>query len=177
MPESAGAVGDRQQPDMGDIVEHRYRRIEQAITKTLFEIGKRQQLLAQFRPVLQLEPAHAADTVGGLGALDRAGGDRRMPAVVAVEIAQHIPDRAGRRVEDRAFDDVRHGLQPPNTRLSASKPPWNTPAPMLLTSSVSRSGAQSKSSDHSRKVWSPSVNGVRRKYAASFSSAIGDSRI
>ena len=95
---------------MGDIIEHRNRRIEQAIAESLFKIGERQQLLAQFGAVLELEPPHAADAIGGLRAFDRAGRDRGMPAVVAVEIAQHIPDRAGRRVEDRAFEDVRHGV-------------------------------------------------------------------
>src|SRR3954453_21622357 len=149
---------------MGDVVEHRHRRVEQAIAEGLFEIRQRQQLLAQFGAVLELEPPDTTDAVRGLGALDGAGGDRGMPAVMAVEIAQHVPDRSRGRIEDRALDDVRHG-QPPNTRLSASKPPWNTPAPMLLTSSVSRSGAQSKSADHSRKVLSPSVTGVRRKVA------------
>ena len=110
MPERPVAVRHRQQPHMGDVIEHRNRRIEQAIAEGLFEIGQRQQLLAQLRAVFQLEAPHAADAVGGLRALDRAGGDRRMPAVMAVEIAQHIPDRAGRRVEDRAFDDMRHGV-------------------------------------------------------------------
>jgi hypothetical protein len=31
-----------------------------------------------------------------------------MPSVMTVEVAQHIPDRIGRGVQDRAFDDVRH---------------------------------------------------------------------
>jgi hypothetical protein len=65
-------------------------------------------LLAQLGTVLQLEAPDTADLVGGLRALDGAGRHRGVPAVVAVEIAQHIPDRAGRRVEDRAFDDMRH---------------------------------------------------------------------
>ena len=93
MPERAVAVGDGQQANMRDIVEHRDRRIEQAIAEGLFEIGQRQQLLAQFGAVLELEASDAADLVGGLRALDRAGRDRRMPAVVAVEVAQHVPDR------------------------------------------------------------------------------------
>src|SRR6266481_5076835 len=108
MPKRAVTVGDRQQPDMRDVVEHRNRRIEQAIAEGLFEVGERQQLLAQFRAVLQFEAAHAADAVRGLRALDRAGRNRGMPAVMAVKIAQHIPDHAGRRVDDRALDNVRH---------------------------------------------------------------------
>src|SRR6202011_1382323 len=110
MPERPVTVGDRQQADMRDVVEHRDRRIEQAIAERLFEVGERKQLFAQFGAVLELEPAYATDTVGGLGALDGAGRDRGMPAVMAVEVAQHVPDHAGRRVEDRALDDVRHGV-------------------------------------------------------------------
>src|SRR6185312_10849376 len=124
----------------------------------------RQQLLAQFRAVLQLETAYTADLVGRLRAFDRRSRDRRVPAVMAIEVAQHVPDRVGRCVQDRALDDMRHGY-PPNARFSASKPPWNTPPPILLTSSDSRSGAQSNSAVHSRKVWSPSVTGVRRSVA------------
>ena len=112
MPEGPVTIGDRQQANMRDIVEHRNRRIEQAIAEALFEIGQRQQLLAQLGAVLQYEPPHAADAVSGLGALDSAGRDRGMPAVMAIEIAQHVPDRAGRRIEDRALDDVRHGISP-----------------------------------------------------------------
>ena len=47
----------------------------------------REQLFAQFRAILQLEAADAADLVGGLRPLDSAGRDRRMPAVVTVEVA------------------------------------------------------------------------------------------
>src|SRR5581483_1372785 len=79
VPEGAVAVGDRQQADMRHIVEHRDRRIEQAIGKGLLEIGEREQLLAQLRAVLQPEAAYAADLVGWLRPLDRRGGDRRMP--------------------------------------------------------------------------------------------------
>jgi len=49
MPKRPVTVGDRQQADMRDVVEHRNWRIEQAIAEGLFEIGERQQLLAQFR--------------------------------------------------------------------------------------------------------------------------------
>src|SRR3954462_9396047 len=104
---------------MGHVIEHRYRRIEQAIAKSLLEVGQRQQLLTQLRAVLQLEAPDAADLVGSLRALDGAGRHRGMPAVVAVEISQHIPDRAGRRVEDRAFDDMRHASL--RTRASARR--------------------------------------------------------
>src|SRR5581483_11680137 len=127
--------------------------------------GERQQLLTQLGAILQLEPPDTADLVGGMRALDRRGRNRRMPAIMPVEIAQHRPRRIGRRVQDGAFDDMRHGSQPPNTRFSASNPPWNTPPPILPTSSFSRSGAQSNSADHSTKVWSPSVTGVSRSVA------------
>ena len=49
---------------MRDVIEHRDRRIEQAIAEGLLEIRQRQQLLAQFRAVGELEAAHAADAVG-----------------------------------------------------------------------------------------------------------------
>src|SRR5262249_31678313 len=142
----------------------RDRGVEQAIAEGLFEVGQREQLLAQLRAVLQPETADAADLVGGLRAFDRAGRNRGMPAIMPVEIAQQIPYRSRRRVEDRALDDVRHA-QPPKARLSASNPPWNTPPPMLLTRSISRSGAQSNSAVHSTNVWSPSVTGVSRSVA------------
>ena len=64
------------------------------------------------------------------------------------------------RVDDRALHHAGHDAQPPNWRLSASKPPWNTPVPMLAMSSASRSGVQSNSAVHSRKVRWPSVTGV-----------------
>src|SRR5262245_12862436 len=98
-------------------------------------------------------------------ALDRAHLHRRMPAVVAVEVAQNGPDAVDGRVDDRALDDAGHGPQPPNWRLSASKPPWNTAVAMLETSSASRSGAQSNSAVHSRKVRWPSVTGVNLSVA------------
>src|SRR5882757_479519 len=164
MPEGAVAIGDRQQPDMGDVIEQRNRRVQQAIAETLFEVGQRQQLLAQLAAVGELEAADAADLVGRITTLDGAGGDGGVPAVVAVEIAQYAPDPVGRRIDDRAFDDPRHA-QPPNARLSASKPPWNTPVPILATSSASRSGAQSNSAVHSTKINSPSVTGVSRSVA------------
>ena len=47
----------------------------------------------------------------------------------------------------------------------ASKPPWNTLVPIPSTSSASRAGSQSNSADHSAKVRSPSVTGVRRRVA------------
>src|SRR5262249_34904793 len=95
------------------------RRIEQAIAEALLEIGERKQLLAQLGAVLQLETPDAADLVGRLRALDCRGRDRRMPAVVTVEIAQHVPDHSGRRIKDRAFDDMRHtSLQ---TRVSGHR--------------------------------------------------------
>ena len=72
MPERAVAVGDGQQADVRDIVEERDRRIQQAIAEALFEIGERQQLLAQFTAVRQLETPDAADLVGGLAAFDCA---------------------------------------------------------------------------------------------------------
>src|SRR5207237_4952163 len=48
-----------------------------------------------------------ADLVGRLRALDRRRGDGRMPAIMAVEVAQHLPHDLGRRIDDRALDDVR----------------------------------------------------------------------
>src|SRR5207244_12063616 len=61
LPEGAIAIGDREQADMRHVVEHRDRRIEQAIAEGLFEIGQREQLLAQVRTVLYLEAPDAGD--------------------------------------------------------------------------------------------------------------------
>jgi hypothetical protein len=74
---------------------------------------------------------------------------------MAVEVAQHVPDRADWRIHDRALAD----LDLPG-RFSASKPPWNTPLPTRSASGRSRSGGQSNSADHSMKLRSPSVIGV-----------------
>ena len=63
VPEGAVAVGHRQQADVGHVVEHRDRRIEQAIAEGLLQIRQRQQLLAQLRAVLQLEAPDTADLV------------------------------------------------------------------------------------------------------------------
>src|SRR6476661_1906651 len=93
-------------------------------------------------------------------ALDGARLHCRVPALVAVEVTQNCPHAVDGRIDDRALYYARHGPQPPNWRLSASKPAWNTPVPMLETSSASRSGAQSNSAVHSRKVRWPSVTGV-----------------
>src|SRR5262245_65415600 len=101
-------------------------------------------------------------------ALDRAHLHCRVPAVVAVEVAQNGPHAVDGRVDDRALDDAGHGPQPPNWRLSASKPPWNTAVAMLETSSASRSGAQSNSAVHSSKARSLAVTGVRRSDQTSF---------
>src|SRR6516225_5760814 len=95
---------------MGDVVEQRYRRVEQAIAESLLEIRQRQQLFPQLRAVAEEEVSHAADLVGGLIALDGALGDRRMPAVVTVEIAQESPHAIGRRINDRRAHDADHGL-------------------------------------------------------------------
>ena len=107
-PEGAVAVGHRHQPHMRHVVEQRDRRIEQAIAEGLLEVGQREQLLAQLRAVLEAEAPHAADLVGRRAALDRARRDRRMPAVVAVEVAQHRPHPVDGCVDDGALHDVRH---------------------------------------------------------------------
>src|SRR6185437_13546326 len=164
LPECAVAISHRQQPDMSGVVEERDRRIDQAIAEALIEVGERQQLLAQLRAVGELETADAADAIRALSALDDAGRDRGVPAVVAIEIAQHRPDPIAGSIDDRAFDHVRH-LYPPNARFSASNPPWNVPPPMLAMRSASRSGGQSNSAVHSTKVRSPSVTGVSRSVA------------
>jgi len=52
--------------------------------------------------------AHAADAIGALTALDGAGRNRGMPAIVAVEITQHRPDLVSWGVDDRALNHVRH---------------------------------------------------------------------
>src|SRR5262245_59526105 len=102
VPERAVAVGDGQQADVRHVVEERDRRVEQAVAEGGLQVGERKQLLAQLRAVLQLEAAHAADEVRRQMALDGAGLDRGMPAVVTVEIAQDRPHALDRRGDDRA---------------------------------------------------------------------------
>jgi hypothetical protein len=94
---------------MGDVVEQRHRRIEQAVTEGLLEVGECEQLLAQLRSILQGEPPDAADPVLRLAPLDGAGLDGRMPALVPVEVPDHVPHRGGRCVDDGAAKDARHG--------------------------------------------------------------------
>src|SRR5262245_15714210 len=116
-PERAVPVGHGQQPHVRHVVEQRNRRIEQAVAEGLLEVRQGQQLLAQLRAVLQAKAAHATDLVGRRAALDRAGGDRRVPALVAVEVAQHRPHPVDRGVDDGAFHDVGHGLSAPERPL------------------------------------------------------------
>src|ERR1700729_1225366 len=95
MPERAVAVGNRQEPDVGDIVEQGDRGIEQAIAEALLEVREREQLLAQLRSVGKLNPAHATDAIRALAALDGAGSQGGVPAIEAVEVAQNRPDLIG----------------------------------------------------------------------------------
>src|SRR5260370_8995805 len=69
VPKRAVAVGDRQQPDMRHIVEHRNWRIEQSIAEGLFEFGERQHLLAHFSAVLKFEPPHSSVAIYTLSPL------------------------------------------------------------------------------------------------------------
>jgi len=101
MPERPVTVGDRQQTDMRDVVEHRDRRIEQAIAEGLFEVGERKQLFAQSEPSLSLnrrtQPTRS-----------RPGRARSLLVATAgasghgVEVAQHVQTRS-RCVEDCAL--------------------------------------------------------------------------
>src|SRR5262245_991502 len=100
-PERAIAIGDRHQAYMRHIIEERNRRIQQAIGKRLFQVRERQQLLAQYRAVLENKPPHAADLVGLIMPLDHALVHRRMPAIVTVEIADQRPHPVDRRIDDR----------------------------------------------------------------------------
>ena len=162
VPEGAVAVGHRLQRHGGDVALQRHRRLDDAVGALVFAVGERQQLLADPVAVLQGEAAHAADLVAALVALDPALGDDVVPAVVAVEVAQHRPDAIDRRVDHGRADDVlEHGAHlRPKWRFSASKPPWNTPWPIVSTSSRSRASAQSNSALHSAKQRAPSVTGV-----------------
>jgi hypothetical protein len=73
-------------------------------------VVERQQLLAQMRAVGEAEIAHAADLVGRLAVLDTAFGDRGMPLVVRVEVADERPHVLDRRIDDGAADDGDHGV-------------------------------------------------------------------
>src|SRR6185436_806214 len=72
VPETAIAIGHRQQPYVRDVVEEGDRRIQQAIAAGHLEIGQREQLLAQLVAVLKREAADTADLVDRIAALDEA---------------------------------------------------------------------------------------------------------
>ena len=60
--------------------------------------------------VAQAEIAHAADPVGRLAVLDMGLGHGGMPAVMAVEVAQHLPHALDRRVDDGGARHALHGV-------------------------------------------------------------------
>ena len=73
-------------------------------------VRQRNQLLADMSAVAQAEIAHAAHLVGRFAVLDVGFGHRGMPAVMAVEVAQHFPDALDRRVDDGGARHALHGL-------------------------------------------------------------------
>src|ERR1700752_2109853 len=127
-PEGAIAIRHRHQAHMRYVVEQRDRCVEQAIAEGLLKVRQREQLLAQLRAVFEAEAGHTADLVRGLPTLDRTGRDRRMPAVVAVEVAQHRPHPVHRCVQDCAFHDAGHLMtlsrSYPRKRVSSSSYVW-----------------------------------------------------
>src|SRR5439155_24723341 len=93
-------------------------RVDDAVGALVLAVGERDQLLADAVAVSEREAAHAADLVAALLALDPALGDDVVPAVVAVEVAQHRPDALDRRVDHGRADDVlQHRLAPAEMRL------------------------------------------------------------
>ena len=118
-----------------DVALQRHGRLDDAVGALVLGVRQRQQLLADAVAVLQREAAHAADLVAALVAFDAARVDDVVPLVVAVEVAQHRPDALDRRVDDGRADDAAAALRVSasrrSARFSASKPPWNTPSPIV----------------------------------------------
>ena len=161
LPEGSLAVGDPLQTDRRDVAHQRQRRFEQAVGQREIRVGQRQQLLAQFAAIGEAEATDRSDRIDRRAALDRTGRDRRMPAIVAVEIAQDPPDVVDRRIDDRALNNLDHGRTQRRKRsFRVLNPAWNTLTPIWRISASSRSGAQTNSACHSAKVASPSVIGV-----------------
>ena len=165
VPEGHVAVGHRRKADMGDVVEQRHRRVEQAVAECHVDVGQGEQLLAQLRSVGEVEPPYAADLVRRKSSLDMAVGHRRVPPVVAVEVAQHRPHRLDRRLDDGALHDFHHAAYRAKCRLRASKPAWKTLVPMPVTSSSALPSSHSNSAVHSANVRLPSVTGVSLRVA------------
>jgi len=107
-PEGRVAVGHRLQPHGGDIAHQRQRRLEQAIAQPSVPVGQRKQLFTQFAAVGQPETAYRPDRIDRLATLDLAEGNCRVPAVMAVEVAQDRPDLVNRRIDDRALANPDH---------------------------------------------------------------------
>src|SRR5262245_33661026 len=98
--ERSFAVGDRRQPQRGDIVLDAHRGFENRIGAEQIEIREAEQLLANALAVTQTEIADAADLVGRLAVLDAAFRDARMPGGQAVEVAHARPDAVGAAIDD-----------------------------------------------------------------------------
>ena len=165
-PERAVAVGDRREPHMGDVVEQRNRRIQQAIAEKLCSrsesVSRRSRSSdPSRRKKCRTQPSLSALCPRSIALLATAGCQRSWP----LKSRRNGPHAIGRRVDDRSSGRCGSPPQPPNCRFRASKPPWKTPLPIFETSSASRSGGQSNSAVHSAKVRSPSVIGVSRSVA------------
>ena len=107
-PEGAPAVGHGLQAQDRHIVDQRDRRFQDAIGEAVVAVRQPEQLLAQLAAGGQAKAADAADLVGPPALLDAALRHRGMPALMAVEIAQHSPDRIDRRIDDGAPADLNH---------------------------------------------------------------------
>ena len=75
----------------------------------MIAVGQREELLAQARATLgKAEIAHAADLVGAVPLLDAARHNSRMPALMAVEVAQHRPELLYLPILASALGRVKH---------------------------------------------------------------------
>ena len=160
VPEGALAVGHRLERHRGHVALQRDRGFDDAVGALVVAVVQRQQLFADAVAVLQVEVAHAAHLVAAFVALDAALVDNVVPLIMAVEVADHRPDALDWRVDDRGADDALKHQRRAKWRFSASKPVWNTPAPIRSVSSRSRPSSQSNSALHSAKLRLPSVMGV-----------------
>ena len=93
---------------MGDVVEQRDRRVEEAVGELHVRVREGEELFAQLRPVRQMEAAHTGHAVGRRAALHRAVRHSGVPAVVPVKVAHDLPHRLHRRVDNRASNDRYH---------------------------------------------------------------------
>src|SRR5262249_33940593 len=110
MPEGAVAVGHRLELQGGDVALQGHCRVENAVGRQVLGVGQSEQLLAGMGAIAQMEIAHTTHLVGRLAVLDAGIGYGGMPAVMTVEVPQHLPDALDRRIDDGGAHYSLHGV-------------------------------------------------------------------